>query len=116
MAPKRPGMYQNQLKRWNPSEVAARSESKNVSVEERRRLARDPQSDNYSLRSSADPVSDAALTDISSDATGHAACDIDYDCEQYECDSWDECEQDSFSFGIGDDTEINLRYINVLKI
>ncbi|XP_050680592.1 PAS domain-containing serine/threonine-protein kinase [Leptidea sinapis] len=90
--------------RWNPSEVAARSESKNVSVEERRRLARDPQSDNYSLRSSADildisskPVSDAALTDISSDATGHAACDIDYDCEQYECDSWDECEQDSFS-------------------
>lgn len=46
---------------------------------------------------SSKPVSDAALTDISSDATGHAACDIDYDCDQYECDSWDECEQDSFS-------------------
>ena len=45
---------------------------------------------------SSKPVSDA-LTDISSDATGHAACDIDYDCDQYECDSWDECEQDSFS-------------------
>lgn len=46
---------------------------------------------------SSKPVSEAALTDISSDATGHAACDIDYDCDQYECDSWDECEQDSFS-------------------
>lgn len=46
---------------------------------------------------SSKPVSEAALTDISSDATGHAACDIDYDPDQYECDSWDECEQDSFS-------------------
>ncbi|CAK1544486.1 unnamed protein product [Leptosia nina] len=87
--------------RSNPSEFAARSEGKNVSKDERKR---DPHSDNYSLRSSADildisskPVSDAALTDISSDATGHAACDIDYDCEHYDCDSWDECEPDSFS-------------------
>ncbi|XP_037867078.1 PAS domain-containing serine/threonine-protein kinase [Bombyx mori] len=100
--------------RSNPSEVAVRSEEKNVSREEPKRSSvalhalstadRDAHSDNYSLRSSADildisskPVSDAALTDISSDATGHAACDIDYDCDQYECDSWDECEQDSFS-------------------
>ncbi|XP_047520416.1 PAS domain-containing serine/threonine-protein kinase isoform X2 [Pieris napi] len=88
--------------RSNPSEVAARSESKNISKDERKR--HDPHSENYSLRSSADildisskPVSEAALTDISSDATGHAACDIDYDCEHYDCDSWDECEPDSFS-------------------
>ncbi|XP_026319661.1 PAS domain-containing serine/threonine-protein kinase [Hyposmocoma kahamanoa] len=100
--------------RSNPSEVAVRSEGKNISRDEPKRNSlalhalstadRDAQSDNYSLRSSADildisskPVSEAALTDISSDATGHAACDIDYDCDQYECDSWDECEQDSFS-------------------
>ncbi|CAB3239719.1 unnamed protein product [Arctia plantaginis] len=99
--------------RSNPSEVAIRSDGKNVSRDEPKRSSllhalstadRDAQSDNYSLRSSADildisskPVSEAALTDISSDATGHAACDIDYDCDQYECDSWDECEQDSFS-------------------
>lgn len=99
--------------RSNPSEVAVRSDGKNRSREEPKRSSllhalstadRDAQSDNYSLRSSADildisskPVSEAALTDISSDATGHAACDIDYDCDQYECDSWDECEQDSFS-------------------
>ncbi|XP_031768886.2 PAS domain-containing serine/threonine-protein kinase isoform X1 [Galleria mellonella] len=99
--------------RSNPSEVAARSDDKNVSRSDLKRgsqalqpLAadRDAHSDNYSLRSSADildisskPVSEAALTDISSDATGHAACDIDYDCDHYECDSWDECEQDSFS-------------------
>ncbi|CAH2102855.1 unnamed protein product [Euphydryas editha] len=94
-----------------PSEPVARSD-KLVSHEPKRgsvalhalSAERDAHSDNYSLRSSADildisskPVSDAALTDISSDATGHAACDIDYDCDQYECDSWDECEQDSFS-------------------
>ncbi|CAH2050069.1 unnamed protein product, partial [Iphiclides podalirius] len=100
--------------RSNPSEVAIRSEAKNASREERKRGSvalhalstadRDAHSDNYSLRSSADildisskPVSDAALTDISSDATGHAACDIDCDCDHYDCDSWDECEQDSFS-------------------
>ncbi|KAH9631544.1 hypothetical protein HF086_004705 [Spodoptera exigua] len=100
--------------RSNPSEVAIRSDGKNLSRDEPKRNSlalhalstadRDAQSDNYSLRSSADildisskPVSEAALTDISSDATGHAACDIDYDCDQYECDSWDECEQDSFS-------------------
>ncbi|PZC85640.1 hypothetical protein B5X24_HaOG215910 [Helicoverpa armigera] len=99
--------------RSNPSEVAIRSDGKNVSRDEPKRNSiavlalttdRDAHSDNYSLRSSADildisskPVSEAALTDISSDATGHAACDIDYDCDQYECDSWDECEQDSFS-------------------
>ncbi|KAL0901832.1 hypothetical protein ABMA27_006995 [Loxostege sticticalis] len=100
--------------RSNPSEVAVRSDGKNLSRDEPKRNSmalhalstadRDAQSDNYSLRSSADildisskPVSDAALTDISSDATGHAACDIDYDCDHYECDSWDECEQDSFS-------------------
>ncbi|XP_013149578.1 PREDICTED: PAS domain-containing serine/threonine-protein kinase [Papilio polytes] len=102
--------------RSNPSEMAVRSEVRRVSREERKRgsLAhaqhalsaadRDQHSDNYSLRSSADildisskPVSDAALTDISSDATGHAACDIDCDCDHYDCDSWDECEQDSFS-------------------
>ncbi|XP_013176984.1 PREDICTED: PAS domain-containing serine/threonine-protein kinase [Papilio xuthus] len=100
--------------RSNPSEMAIRSDVRNVSREERKRgsLAlhalsaadRDAHSDNYSLRSSADildisskPVSDAALTDISSDATGHAACDIDCDCDHYDCDSWDECEQDSFS-------------------
>ncbi|XP_068626475.1 PAS domain-containing serine/threonine-protein kinase [Battus philenor] len=100
--------------RSNPSEIAVRSDMKNMSREEPKRgsLAlhalstadRDAHSDNYSLRSSADildisskPVSDAALTDISSDATGHAACDIDCDCDQYDCDSWDECEQDSFS-------------------
>lgn len=99
--------------RSNPSEVCRGSDGKNMSREEPKRSSllhalstadRDAQSDNYSLRSSADildisskPVSEAALTDISSDATGHAACDIDYDCDQYECDSWDECEQDSFS-------------------
>ncbi|XP_073957230.1 PAS domain containing serine/threonine kinase [Choristoneura fumiferana] len=100
--------------RSNPSEVALRSDGKNLSRDEPKRNSlalhalstadRDAQSDNYSLRSSADildisskPVSEAALTDISSDATGHAACDIDYDPDQYECDSWDECEQDSFS-------------------
>ncbi|XP_063548888.1 PAS domain-containing serine/threonine-protein kinase [Cydia strobilella] len=100
--------------RSNPSEVAIRSEGKNISRDEPKRNSlalhalstadRDAQSDNYSLRSSADildisskPVSEAALTDISSDATGHAACDIDYDPDQCECDSWDECEQDSFS-------------------
>ncbi|XP_063827723.1 PAS domain-containing serine/threonine-protein kinase [Ostrinia nubilalis] len=100
--------------RSNPSEVVVRSDGKNLSRDEPKRNSmalhalstadRDAQSDNYSLRSSADildisskPVSDAALTDISSDATGHAACDIDYDCDHYECDSWDECEQDSFS-------------------
>ncbi|KAJ0182722.1 hypothetical protein K1T71_002091 [Dendrolimus kikuchii] len=100
--------------RSNPSEVAIRSDGKNVSRDEPKRSSlalhalstadRDAHSDNYSLRSSADildisskPVSDAALTDISSDATGHAACDIDYDCDHYEYDSWDECEQDSFS-------------------
>ncbi|KPI91804.1 PAS domain-containing serine/threonine-protein kinase [Papilio xuthus] len=105
------------------STVGQPSDVRNVSREERKRgsLAlhalsaadRDAHSDNYSLRSSADvsltpgastildisskPVSDAALTDISSDATGHAACDIDCDCDHYDCDSWDECEQDSFS-------------------
>ncbi|KAL4713819.1 hypothetical protein ACJJTC_015473 [Scirpophaga incertulas] len=93
--------------RSNPSEGAVRSEGKQASKSEARRPPPAPlaeHSDNYSLRSSADildisskPVSDAALTDISSDATGHAACDIDYDCDHYECDSWDECEQDSFS-------------------
>ncbi|XP_052739436.1 PAS domain-containing serine/threonine-protein kinase [Bicyclus anynana] len=99
--------------RSNPSEVVVRSGDKNVSRDEPKRSSvalhalsgeRDAHSDNYSLRSSADildisskPVSEAALTDISSDATGHAACDIDYDCDPYECDSWDECEQDSFS-------------------
>ncbi|XP_041975737.1 PAS domain-containing serine/threonine-protein kinase [Aricia agestis] len=86
--------------RWNASE-AVRSDGKAASRSELRRA---PPSDNCSLRSSADildisskPVSEAALTDISSDATGHAACDIDYDAEPYDCDSWDECEQDSFS-------------------
>lgn len=94
------------------SEVAIRSDDKNVKEKKRNSHAlhalstadKDAQSDNYSLRSSADildisskPVSEAALTDISSDATGHAACDIDYDCDHYDCDSWDECEQDSFS-------------------
>ncbi|KAG6446702.1 hypothetical protein O3G_MSEX004576 [Manduca sexta] len=86
-----------------PSETAARWEDKAVSRSEPKRSSV-AHSDNYSLRSSADildisskPVSDAALTDISSDATGHAACDIDYDCDHYDCDSWDECEQDSFS-------------------
>ncbi|CAK1601725.1 unnamed protein product [Parnassius mnemosyne] len=100
--------------RSNPSEVAIKWDLKNVSREEPKRSSlalhalstadRDAHSDNYSLRSSADildisskPVSDAALTDISSDATGHAACDIDCDCDHYDCDSWDECEQDSFS-------------------
>ncbi|KAM3967471.1 PAS domain containing serine/threonine kinase [Aphomia sociella] len=97
--------------RSHPSEVAIRSDDKNVSHTELKRgsmallaMAADGHSDNCSLRSSADildisskPVSEAALTDISSDATGHAACDIDYDCDHYECDSWDECEQDSFS-------------------
>ncbi|CAH0592247.1 unnamed protein product [Chrysodeixis includens] len=99
--------------RSQPSEAGLRSEGRAVSRDEHKRgslapLAphtdRDAHSDNYSLRSSADildisskPVSDAALTDISSDATGHAACDIDYDCDHYDCDSWDECEQDSFS-------------------
>ncbi|KAG7310767.1 hypothetical protein JYU34_003578 [Plutella xylostella] len=99
--------------RSNPSEVAIRSDGKPSRDEPKRNSMalhalstadKDAQSDNYSLRSSADildisskPVSEAALTDISSDATGHAACDIDYDCDQYECDSWDECEQDSFS-------------------
>ncbi|XP_026497091.1 PAS domain-containing serine/threonine-protein kinase isoform X1 [Vanessa tameamea] len=98
--------------RSHPSEQVARSD-KHLCRDEPKRgsvalhalsAERDAHSDNYSLRSSADildisskPVSDAALTDISSDATGHAACDIDYDCDQYECDSWDECEQDSFS-------------------
>ncbi|XP_061385658.1 PAS domain-containing serine/threonine-protein kinase isoform X2 [Danaus plexippus] len=85
------------------SEAEAAGRSEKVSKSDARRPAHQL-SDNYSLRSSADildisskPVSEAALTDISSDATGHAACDIDYDCDQYECDSWDECEQDSFS-------------------
>ncbi|CAH0724620.1 unnamed protein product, partial [Brenthis ino] len=100
--------------RSNPSEVVARSGERPARDDVKRGSValhalserdrdRDAHSDNYSLRSSADildisskPVSDA-LTDISSDATGHAACDIDYDCDQYECDSWDECEQDSFS-------------------
>ncbi|RVE43908.1 hypothetical protein evm_011419 [Chilo suppressalis] len=80
-------------------------------------------SDNYSsvdlLEASSKPVSEAGLTDISSDATGHAACDIACDCgrdhpadlsclpdpgldpdpdpDLYAADSWDECEQDSFS-------------------
>ncbi|XP_050342738.1 PAS domain-containing serine/threonine-protein kinase [Nymphalis io] len=98
--------------RSHPSEQVARSDKDQCRDEPKRSsvalhalsVERDVHSDNYSLRSSADildisskPVSDAALTDISSDATGHAACDIDYDCDQYECDSWDECEQDSFS-------------------
>ncbi|XP_046965611.1 PAS domain-containing serine/threonine-protein kinase isoform X2 [Vanessa cardui] len=98
--------------RSHPSEHVARSDKQLCRDEPKRgsvalhalSAERDAHSDNYSLRSSADildisskPVSDAALTDISSDATGHAACDIDYDCDQYECDSWDECEQDSFS-------------------
>ncbi|XP_026731908.1 calcium/calmodulin-dependent protein kinase kinase 2-like [Trichoplusia ni] len=102
--------------RSHPSEPLGRSEGRAEAARDAHRRAppphaphapsaeRDAHSDNYSLRSSADildisskPVSDAALTDISSDATGHAACDIDYDCDQYECDSWDECEQDSFS-------------------
>ncbi|XP_060808057.1 PAS domain-containing serine/threonine-protein kinase [Amyelois transitella] len=98
--------------RSHASEAVGRSEGRAFSRDERKRNSvlhalsdnRDAHSDNYSLRSSADildisskPVSDAALTDISSDATGHAACDIDYDCDHYECDSWDECEQDSFS-------------------
>ncbi|XP_053615608.1 PAS domain-containing serine/threonine-protein kinase [Plodia interpunctella] len=99
--------------RSNPSEAVQPSDGRAVSRDEPKRNSilhalsaadRDAHSDNYSLRSSADildisskPVSDAALTDISSDATGHAACDIDYDCDHYDCDSWDECEQDSFS-------------------
>ncbi|CAG9796978.1 unnamed protein product [Diatraea saccharalis] len=79
--------------------------------------ALDPASDNYSsgdmLEASSKPASEAALTDLSSDATGHAACDIDCDCGRDHPDhlachpdhdhdhdhdhSWDECEQDSFS-------------------
>ncbi|KAI8438166.1 hypothetical protein MSG28_010788 [Choristoneura fumiferana] len=60
-------------------------------------LCKEPTARCTILDISSKPVSEAALTDISSDATGHAACDIDYDPDQYECDSWDECEQDSFS-------------------
>ncbi|CAG4983691.1 unnamed protein product [Colias eurytheme] len=89
--------------RSQASSCAAVSGARRVSVRRSHAPPADPHSDNYSLRSSADildisskPVSDA-LTDISSDATGHAACDIDYDCDHYDCDSWDECEQDSFS-------------------
>lgn len=43
-------------------------------------------------------MSDAGITDLSSDATGRSACEFERDTDDpYDCNSWDECDQESLS-------------------